>query len=111
MDVVEIKGQTEYINSKEDAAELLRLDKDYEDLEDYFLNIFREEDAEREEAIREADDAKEEAERAAVDNKRALDEIQDVLTEWDELDENDKNYKENMQAALCNIRQIVNYYL
>lgn len=111
MNVIEIKGQAEYINSKEDAAELLRLDRDYEDLGDYFLNVFKEEDAERADAIREAEEAKAEAERAQEDNKRALAEIQAVLAEWDELDEDDENYKENMQAALLNIRQIVNYYI
>ena len=111
MTMLEVKGQLEFINSKEEAAELLYGDSEYRELGKYLLATFKEEAGEGTSELEAMQAARQEAEGVAYSLYSALNEVQDVLDRLDNEDASKRTYKARMQAALAEIQQVLDSYI
>ena len=111
MTMLEVKGQLEFINSKEEAAELLYGDSEYRELGKYLLATFKEESSDKDSELEAMQAARQEAEGIADSYCCALSDIQDVLDRLGKEDASKRTYKAKMQAALEEIQHVLKSYI
>ena len=107
---ITVKGNYEIIDNEYEALALLKQDSDYEELAEYLLACFKDNEHQKEYEKADLQAYHDEAEALKEEADHALSDIQDILDRLAKEDKSKRNYKAKLQDAIDEIQHTVYCY-